>query len=316
MTTHGRIPFVHQLENESARQWLTHLQRAMPEYRVCELSDCSLTERQMMTVAIVANPDPAELRLLPRLEWVHSLWAGVEGLLAQWDDQRLRIVRMKDPELAGTMSEAVLAWVLFLHRKMPLYAHQQRQKCWQALPFRPATQCRVLILGAGALGAASAVRLQANHFPVSIWSRRQKSLPGIQAWSGCDGFKAAFREADIIVNLLPLTDETRGLIDAQALACLPDEACLINFGRGATVITEDLLQALDCGRLSHAVLDVFEQEPLSAESPLWEHEKITLLPHISAPTTMTSASQIVAGHIRTYIASGVIPESVDWQRGY
>ncbi|WP_020406205.1 2-hydroxyacid dehydrogenase [Hahella ganghwensis] len=310
------IPFIHQLEPDESRKWLKILQEKMPGYRILEVQDCSDDERRKARVAIVANPDPEEVRLLPALEWVHSLWAGVEALLLSLEDHPLKIVRLKDQNLAQVMSEAVLAWVLYLHREMPAYGQQQKQRVWHQIRYRSASQCRVLVLGLGELGLTSVLRLTQNGFEVSGWSRNPKQVPGVKCYAGPEALKEAVKQADILVNLLPLTPQTNGLINKALLSALPKDASLINFGRGATVKTDDLLETLDAGGLKHAVLDVFETEPLPESSPLWNHEEVTVLPHISAPTDYDTASDIVSQNIHDFFQKGIIPECVDKQRGY
>jgi glyoxylate/hydroxypyruvate reductase A len=121
---------------------------------------------------------------------------------------------------------------------------------------------------------------------------------------------------DILVCLLPLTRQTRHLVDGPLLQRLPKHASVVNFGRGALIRTSDLLAALDAGRLAHAVLDVFDEEPLPEDSPLWLHPRVTVLPHISADTDPATASLIVARNVAQWRHSGAIPAAVDRVRGY
>lgn len=123
-------------------------------------------------------------------------------------------------------------------------------------------------------------------------------------------------KSDILICLVPLTDATRGLLDARRLAAMKQGAAVINFARGAVIVADALIAALDSGKLSHAVLDVFEHEPLPAASPFWQHPKVTVLPHISAPTSRESSARIVAGNVRTWRETGKLPETVDMDRGY
>lgn len=288
----------------------------MPEERVLPLAALDDAARQACTVAIVANPRPEDLRLLPKLRWVHSVWAGVERLLADLGDTELKIVRLVDPQLADTMAEAVLAWTLYLHRDMPRYARQQRQHLWQPLDYARPQQKTVGLLGLGALGEAAARRLLAAGFQVQGWSRSRREVAGVSCHAGEDGLAALLASSDILVCLLPLTPQTRGLLTDSTLGRLRPSASLINFSRGAVVDDAALRRALDQGRLGHAVLDVFATEPLPAESWHWDHPGVTVLPHISAPTDRLTASLIVAGNIAAYRQRGLIPPHVDRDRGY
>ncbi len=311
------IAFVGNLDAEEEAEFLAALAASLPEETIRPFRLLSAAEREAARIAIVANPDPAEVALLPNLAWIHSLWAGVERLVRDLGANGVPIVRLVDPELARTMAEAVLAWTYYLQRDMPAYRRQQEAGTWRPLAYRPPGATMVGILGLGTLGGAAAERLVGAGFKVAAWSRSPKVVPpGVTGFSGPEGLAGLLAVSDIAVCLLPLTEATRGLIDAGRLSAMKPGAALINFGRGPIVATDALLEALDAGHLSHAVLDVFEVEPLPAESPLWRHPRVTVLPHISGPTTPASAAAIVAGNMRAYRATGRIPQAVDVARGY
>ena len=310
------IPFVSRIGDADAAAWLQALAAALPGHRVAPLAQLDAAERQAARVAIVANPDPRDLRSLPNLQWVQSLWAGVERLLAEDPQAAYAIVRMTDPQLARTMAEAVLAWVLYLHRDMPRYRQQQAARHWQPHELPLPSQRRIGILGLGHLGREAARVLVGQGFSVHGWTRSPTQVHGVQTFDGEAGLALALQRSDIVVVLLPLTAATRGLLDAQALAELPHGASLINFARGPIVDEAALLDRLSSGALAHVVLDVFEHEPLPAGSPLWAHPAVTVLPHISAPTNRSTASLIAADHIHRYLASGAVPPAVDRSRGY
>ena len=311
------IPFVDAPgDAASTRAWLGALQAALPEVRIVAFDALTADDKAASAVAIVANPSPADLSQLPRLRWVHSVWAGVERLVADCARASVTVVRLVDPTLAATMAEAVLAWCLYLHRNMPAYAAQQRIRQWLQHPYVPATQKTVSLLGLGALGRAAAERVASAGFQMCGWSSTTKSLPGVQCFTGPQGLLAMLARTDILVCLLPLTPETRGLLDAHRLSRLPPGAAIVNFARSAIVNDGDLREALDREHLSHAVLDVFDIEPLPADCWQWTHPHVTVLPHCSAPTDMQSASQIVAAAIRAYLVNGAIPKGVDVVRGY
>jgi glyoxylate/hydroxypyruvate reductase A len=210
---------------------------------------------------------------------------------------------MVDPAMGAAMAETALWAVLSLHRGFFAYAQQQRGAQWRELPQRPAGDVAVLVLGQGELGRAVSGRLRAQGYRVHGW-RRGESLDGLLGGS------------DVVVNLLPLTDETRGLIDARFLALLPRGAAIVNLARGAHVVDDDLLAALDRGTLGHAVLDVFNAEPLPAEHAYWRHPRVTVLPHVAALTDPRSAAQVVAGNLRALREGRPIAHLVDRARGY
>ncbi|WP_299195514.1 glyoxylate/hydroxypyruvate reductase A [uncultured Amphritea sp.] len=310
------IPFVHQLDDYEAEQWCAALAAQLPDCDMRLFSQLSAVEKIQVGVAVVANPAVDDVAQLTQLKWVHSVWAGVEGIMANLSHQPFEIVRLTDPQLAQTMSEAVLAWVMYLHRDMPQYRQQQSVSEWRQLAYTDAADRHIAVLGLGNLGQRSALRLVDNGFRVSGWSRSAKHIESVACYTGEQSLSALLSQADIIVNLLPLTPDTQGLMDRAFFQQVKTRAALINFGRGATVVESALLAALDQGQLSHAVLDVFAQEPLQSQSPLWGHANITLLPHISAPTSVTTASRIVAANIHRYLTQGIMPESVDKARGY
>jgi glyoxylate/hydroxypyruvate reductase len=296
-------------------EYLHILSAAMPEEHLAPFRTMGPAERTAARIAVVANPDPAEVAALPGLVWVQSLWAGVEKLVGAFD-RPLPIVRLVDREMARTMAEAVLAWTYYLQRDMPAYARQQRDRVWRPHAYRKPSDTTVGLLGLGALGTAAADRLVGAGFRVVGWSRTPKAVAGLDTVHGADGLTAMLGRSDILVCLVPLTAETRGLVNAARLAALKPGAALINFARGPIVVTEDLIAALDSGQLAHAVLDVFDVEPLPAESALWGHPGVTVLPHVSGPTDMDSAAATVAANIRAYRRTGQPPSGVDAARGY
>lgn len=310
------IPLVSTLTVEEQQAWLASLSKQMPERSFGLFSELSQTQKSTCEFAIVANPDPNDLADLPKLKWVQSLWAGVERMIAELPEASFKIVRLVDPHLAETMSEAVLAWTLFLHRDMPYYARQQSQATWQPRPMVRACERRVGILGLGELGKASALRLVENGFSVSGWSRQAKQISDVTCLHGEQGMQQLLESSDILVCLLPLTTATHFLLNEQTLSLLPAGASLINFARGAVVDDSALKSKLDQGHLSHAVLDVFQQEPLASDNDYWQRHNVTVLPHISAPTHRVSACQVVAKNLEYYQHTGQIPTAVDMTRGY
>lgn len=309
------IPFVSRASQEEKVKWISVLTKALPEEVIVPFESLNDVQKHACDVAIVANPEPNDLLELPNLHWVHSVWAGVERMLAEIDHPHFSIVRLVDPELANTMSEAVLAWTLFLHREMYAYQHQQVRKEWRQRPMVRAQDRRIGVLGLGELGKTSALRLKNNGFTVSGWSRSAKNITGIQCFHGQEGLYELLQQSDILICLLPLTTQTKGILNNVSLACLPMNASVINFARGAIIDDDALLIALD-KQLSHAVLDVFAQEPLLVDHTYWTHPQVSVLPHISAPTHPESASQIVAKHIRAYRVLGEVPLAVDLKKGY
>lgn len=310
------IALVTRIDTEEEAVWLDTLRAALPHEEIMSFHTMDEAQRRNADIAIVANPDPADLHRLPHLTWIHSLWAGVERLVSELGNSKVPVVRLIDPQMSRTMAQAVLAWTLYLFRDMPAYRAQQQARIWRQLPYRRAQDTTVGLLGMGALGSVAAERLVDAGFKVAGWSRAPKRCPGVDSYHGEDGLLAMAARTDILVCLLPLTPATAGIVDKHLLSALPKGASLINFARGRIVATPDLIAALDGGHLSHAVLDVFTTEPLPSEDPLWMHPGITVLPHISAPTDPQTAAELVAANITAYRQSGVMPQTVDFSRGY
>ncbi|MES9870735.1 MAG: glyoxylate/hydroxypyruvate reductase A [Sedimenticola sp.] len=311
----GRILLLTSLRAAEEKVWLASLKAAMPGERIVTRHQAG--DMSDIEIAIVANPPKGVLARLPGLKWVQSLWAGVDMLLADETYPReLPLVRLVDPMLSRSMAEAVATHVLALHRRLPLYAEQQRDGVWLQHDMPMASERCVGVMGLGALGRAAVEMLLAVGFRVIGWSRSAKQVEGVETFSGSDGMGAFLRQSEILVNLLPLTDETRGILDRALFRQLPRGAQLINLARGAHLVEDDLLDALEDGTIGHAVLDVFATEPLPSGHPFWVNSRITLSPHVAALTNRDSASKIVADNISHYRTDGELPDTVDFGRGY
>ncbi|WP_043340076.1 2-hydroxyacid dehydrogenase [Belnapia moabensis] len=261
--------------------------------------------------------DMAELRRYPNLKLLVSMGAGVDHLLRPpGPPPGVPVARLVDERLTQGMTEWVLLNVLRFHRQDPEYRAQQSARIWNELPAPDTARRRIGILGLGALGGDAARALLALGFPVMGWSRRPKSLPGVESFHGDDGLAAMLARSDILVCLLPLTPETRGLLDASRLALLPAGAYLLNSARGGHMVAADVLAALESGRLAGAALDVFEPEPLPPEHPFWTHPKVVLTPHAASITIPRSAAPQVVENIHRARAGLTPLNLVDPAAGY
>ena len=293
---------------EPAERWLPLLERALPRDRF-------FTEpRADIDVALVGAPPPGSFAQLPRLKLVQSLWMGVEKLLADPElPPGVPLARMVDPGMVAAMSETVLAHVLDWHRHFWLYRQWQREKKWKHRRQFMAQDRSVGILGLGELGADAARKLLALGFQVCGWSRRPKAIAGVRCSTDLGDLLS---RSDAVVCLLPLTAQTRGVLDARAFAHMPRGGCVINVARGAHLVLPDLLAALDAGHLAHAYLDVFDEEPLPADSPLWAHPGVTITPHIAALTEPRTAVPVIVENVER-VRRGEAPRHlVDAAAGY
>jgi len=277
----------------------------------------SLGDKADIEVALAWKPASGLLASFPNLKLIVSLGMGVDHLLS--DDKLpagVPITRIMDNGLIGQMSEYALYWALRHHRDIDKYAASQRAKQWKVEDFVDTIHRRIGILGLGTIGQDTAKKFAALGFPTAGWSRTAKSLPGIETFHGQDGFRRLLAESDILVNVLPLTRETRGILDAKAFAALPKGAYVINMARGGHVVDEALLAALDSGHLSGAALDVFNQEPLPAEHPYWTHPKVHVTPHIAGATNPRTASPGVIENIKRLRSGGELMHCIDPKTGY
>jgi len=300
---------------EEPGRWLGALRAVLPGDRVLawpEIGDPALIE-----VALVARPPAGALAQFPRLKLIQSLWMGVDGLLADSTLPRhVPLARLVDPGMVAAMGETVLARVLDWHRHHYRYRAQQAEESWRPLPQFMAADRTVGLLGLGELGRQVAARLLPLGFRVCGWSRRPRALAGVECFSGTAGLDALLATSGALVCLLPLTAETRGILNARNLARLPEGACVINVARGGHAVDCDLLGALDSGRLAHAYLDVFQTEPLPAGDPYWSHPRVTLTPHVAALTEPRTAVARVAENIER-VRRGEPPlDRVDLAAGY
>jgi len=285
--------------------WQHALQAALPEARWLDLA-AGRAEPAAVEAAVVANPPPGSLAGLPNLKLIQSLWAGVDRLLADATlPAEVPLARMVDPAMTAAMAETALWATLSLHRGFFAYARRQREGRWHAHAQRRADEVRVSVLGRGQLGREAARRIAQQGYRTQGWALRDGTP-----------LTPLLAQTDIVVNLLPLTPATRGLIDARFLAALPPQASLVNLARGGHVVEADLLAALDRGRLRHAVLDVFATEPLPPGHAFWQHPRVTLLPHAAALTDPRSAAAIAATNLRAARDGLPLRHLVDRVKGY
>jgi glyoxylate/hydroxypyruvate reductase A len=214
------------------------------------------------------------------------------------------------------MAEAALTWSLFLHRNMHRYQTSQQTSQWTQIPYKAPQERSIGILGMGELGQAVAKSLLNNGFNVMGWSRSPKAINNVRSYCGTLELEDMLSQSDIVICLLPLTDATRHLLDAERFAQFKPHAKLINFGRGAVIDDNALLTSLETRNLDHAVLDVFSVEPLPADHRYWSHPNVTVLPHISAQTRPDTASMVVKHNIEQFRLTGELPRHVDFKQGY
>ncbi|AZD02557.1 2-hydroxyacid dehydrogenase [Pseudomonas chlororaphis] len=259
---------------------------------------------------------PDDLSLLPNLEVLFALSAGVDQLDLARLPPDLPVVRLLDPGITRGMCEYASFAVLSLHRDMLRYRQQQLARCWQAHLLQPAAQRRVGVMGLGQQAQQILATLRPLGFALSGWARSAHRIDGVQCFAGDQQLPAFLSQCDILLCVLPLTEQTQGILDRTLFRQLPRGAALINMGRGGHLVEQDLLDALASGQLSGAVLDVLQQEPAPAEHPFWDHPQILLTPHIAAMTQPRSAFTVLLDNIRRHQRGEPMLGQIDRTQGY
>ena len=294
--------------------WRRAFAAAMPDLEVRIWPDAG-DPADIEAVAIVALP-PGTLRAFPNLRLILSLTAGTDSLLRDPELPDVPIVRAGDPAGDAMMSETALLHVLRHHRNMPEYLRAQARREWKRLPVRRASERNVGVMGLGTIGLACAEAIASIGFKVAGWVRQPRAAGDIEIFAGRDRLAAFLARSEILLNLLPLTAETRGIINAETLQALPVGAAIINLGRGEHIVEADLMAALDSGHLAAATLDVYPVEPLPSDSPLWAHPKITVMPHVARRLDPSDLAPRVCAILRDFRDGKPLSQRVDRARGY
>lgn len=306
--------FVYKADLVRGRRWAEVFTRRAPELAFRqwpEVGDASQVR------FLAAWEPPADLATrFPALEVLFSTGAGIDQFDLAALPPGLPVVRMIEPGIERGMVEYATAAVLGLHRELPQYRRQQAQGVWQPRPVTAARERRVGVLGLGTLGQAVLAQLRGFGFDRAGWSRSRRAIEGVDCLAGADALPAFLARCDILVCLLPLTDETRGFLDAALFAKLPRGAGLVHVGRGPQLVERDLLDALEAGRIGDAVIDVTDPEPLPPGHAFWRHPRIQLTPHIASMTEPVGAAEAVLDNLRRFEAGEPMLGLVDRARGY
>lgn len=251
---------------------------------------------------------------LPNLKAVSSFGAGVDGVNLQEIPSQLQVARIVDNELASDMAEYVLTQVLLHKTNMPRYIQAQQEQLWR--PKRVKSGVHVALLGYGQLGKAIATKLTAAGFKVSAWSNSEKHDAEVTHFHGEQGLAELLPQADYLVCVLPLTQHTHQIINAQLLAQLPEHAVVINVGRGQHLDEAALIQAIEQQKLAGASLDVMTQEPLAADSVLWQLPNVIITPHCSALSRLETVVEQVATNYQLLQQGKQLVHCIDRTRDY
>jgi glyoxylate/hydroxypyruvate reductase A len=302
------------------KPWRRRFEALLPSFSIVALDEPF--DRAAVRYAVSWRHPPGALADLPNLRAIVSLGAGVDHLFADPALPDRPIVRVVDPDLTDRMSEWVVMQALVHLRQLRRYERQQRERIWEDDDEQPkAGDVQIGVLGLGVMGRDAATKLKALGFKVAGWSASLKSLPGVACYSGADGLKRLLTQTDILAVLLPLTEATRGIVNALLLSQLKRDGplrgpILINAGRGGLQIEADILAALDSGALKGASLDVFEREPLPGDSRLWTHPAVYVSPHNAAISSPEAIAAFAARQIEAIERGEALAHVVDRRRGY
>lgn len=304
-------------DEDRADQWGENLRRELPDLNFYAWPRDQDVDKASIDYVLVWKPATGIIKQFPNIKAIMSLGAGIDGITCDPELPHDKpIVRLVDNSLSQGMVQFAVYWAIHFHRDLDKYRAFQQEKSWTQLAQVDAAHRRVGILGLGELGQAVGRALSSLQFDVAGWSRSEKKIDGITSYYGESGLRDFLKETEILMCLLPLTPETSGIINADLISQLPKGSVLINLARGGHVVDEDLLEALDRGHLSAAVLDVFHTEPLPKSHVFWDHPKVTVTPHIAALTFPHSGAGYVADNIRRMERGEAPLNLIDLDKGY
>ncbi|MEO7494666.1 MAG: glyoxylate/hydroxypyruvate reductase A [Massilia sp.] len=308
------MSFVYKSDPVRGAVWAELFARIMPElpFRIWpDIGD----PREVRYLAAWQPPDDLASRF-PNLEVLFSTGAGTDHFDYALIPATLPVVRMVEPGIVNGMVEYVMLAVLSIHRDWRSYNDQQRAGEWKVQRVVPASSRRVGVLGLGVLGRAVLASLTSLGFSCAGWSRSAQQIDAVDCYAGEEGLQQFLARTDILICLLPLTDSTRHILARPLFERLSHGATVINVGRGGHLVQQDLLDALDQGKLANAILDVCEPEPLPTDHPFWRHPKVMLTPHIASMTQPETAVEAVIDNLRRHREGLPMTGLVDRTRGY
>ncbi len=298
--------------------WIEALSAALPGARVREWTQ---GDNEHADYALVWHP-PVEMLQGRKLKAVFALGAGVDSILSKLKahpemlPESVPLFRLEDTGMGEQMQEYAVSQVLHWFRRFDDYQALKLQSRWEPLADYQREDFTIGILGAGVLGSKVAQALAPWGFPLRCWSRSRKDYPGVESFAGAEELPAFLSGTRVLINLLPNTAETVGIINAQLLNQLADQSYVMNLARGVHLVEEDLIQALNNGKLKGAMLDVYSKEPLPADSPLWTHPRVAMTPHVAAVTRPAEAVAYISRTISGIEKGDAVAGQVDRQRGY
>ena len=297
-----------------AAGWANYFARHAPDLNFRIWPDAGNLKEVEYLIAWQAPP--GFLAELPNLKVLFSSGAGIDHVDLSAVPAHIPLVRMVEPGIINGMVEYVSLAVLALHRDFFDYMAHKANHVWDPLEVPPASARTVGVMGLGSLGCAVLERLATFGFKLRGWNRSPRTLEGVETFAGADQLQPFLAGCDVLICLLPLTPATKGILNHELFAALPKGAALVNVGRGPHLVDADLIEALDSGQLSRAILDVTDPEPLPADHPFWAHPRVFVTPHVASMTQPESAAPILLENIRRAQRGEALRDVVDRGRGY
>lgn len=282
-------------DGKDGQEWLDAFSTLLPNKPVYQYPN--YPNKECIEYAVVWNHPIGQLATYPNLKAVLNLGAGSDWLDADASLPNVPIVRLVDPAVGIDMAHYVLYWTMHCHRGYAQYKQQQQQKKWAKFQVETVNDYCVTVLGLGLIGAFIADKIADVGFKTQAWNRSKKTLKNVECFNGEEEFASALSNTNVLVNCLPHNLATDKLINKDVLQQLPKGAHVINVSRGGVIDHDALLSLLDYDHLASAILDTFSVEPLSPESPLWQHPKVSITPHMSGATYPNTSAKVIVENI-------------------
>ena len=295
--------------------WIDALKNVGPDIEV--ISHEEIKDKKKVKFALAWDHPKGIFKEYPNLKCISSMGAGVDHIMNDPDiPEQTKIVRIIDPLLSQDLAEFALALVMSHMRGFRKYFNNQQRKTWKKSMYMRIRDAKIGVMGTGAIGNHVALFLQSSGFSVTGWGKNPGKLTEYKRFHGYDQLDEFLGNINILICLLPLTPETKGILDRNTLQKLPQGAFVINLGRGLHIVDKDLIEMLDSGHLSGASLDVFEYEPLPEEHPFWSHPAIQITPHVASLTTPASVAPQIIENYRRAINDQPLLNLVNREQGY
>lgn len=302
-------------ENKDPKPWKKALQKKLPNTTIEIYPD--VKNKKDVDFAICWKPKKKVLEQFPNIKVIQSVGASIEHITnTQIIRKNTLITRIVDEQLSNDMWEFLLAIVLSELKNTKTYLAQQATNTWKQHNYKTIDNTTISILGLGKIGGFVAEKFAQIGFNVKGWSNSKKQISNVKSYQGENEFDTFLEDSDFLINLLPLTDKTKGILNKNTFEKLLNDAFIINVGRGEHLVETDLINALDTSILSGAFLDVFTEEPLPKEHPFWKHPKIKITPHVASLTNVETASEQILENYKLFLKNEKLINIVSLNKGY